>query len=89
LGGATGDGNKSGNAFIRAIDCCAVKKQDKKVIFKKVVFLQPVIKQTLILLWDSQLLCSVITFVQQWRPHDLLENAIKLCPLKKGCPPGI
>jgi hypothetical protein len=37
LGGATGDWNKSGNAFIRAIDCCAVKKQDKKVIFKKVV----------------------------------------------------
>lgn len=55
----------------------------------KFVFLQPVIKQTLKLLWDSQLLCSVLTFVQQWRPHDLFEYSIKLCPLEKGGPPGI
>ena len=82
LGGTTGDGNMSGKAFSMASDCFTVKNKNSLI-----VFLQPVISQQLTLgIVHYQ---SVFTFVQQWRPHDLFENSIKLSLRIKVPPPGL
>ena len=63
LGGTTGDGNMSGKAFSMVSDCFAVKNQNSLL-----VFLQPVIKQTLILLWHYPLSVGInLTFIYTQR----------------------
>jgi hypothetical protein len=63
LGGTTGDENMSGKAFSMVSDCFAVKNQNSLL-----VFLQPVIKQTLILLWHYPLSVGInLTFIYTQR----------------------